>query len=123
MELSAASYTNIVSVLMTVIVILLTWRILDSLWFKPKKIEKFLRAQGLKGNSYRFMFGDSKEIAQMTREAKSKPIHLKDDIAPRVLPFVHKSVADYGKHPSLLSLSLSHTHRDIHIIKSFDFDF
>ncbi|CAI9296516.1 unnamed protein product [Lactuca saligna] len=82
---------------MTVIVILLTWRILDSLWFKPKKIEKFLRAQGLKGNSYRFMFGDSKEIAQMTREAKSKPIHLKDDIAPRVLPFVHKSVADYGK--------------------------
>ncbi|KAI3516913.1 hypothetical protein L1887_16058 [Cichorium endivia] len=33
----------------------------------------------------------------MTRKANSKPIDLKDDIIPRVLPFVHKSVAAYGK--------------------------
>ncbi|KAI3778600.1 hypothetical protein L2E82_07980 [Cichorium intybus] len=95
MELSAEIY--VAGVGFAVILVLLAWRILDLLWFKPKKIERSLRAQGLKGNSYRFMFGDSKEMAQMTRQAKSKPIDLKDDIAPRVLPFVHKSVAAYGK--------------------------
>ncbi|CAI9287962.1 unnamed protein product [Lactuca saligna] len=33
---------------------------------KLKKIEKSLRAQGLKGNSYRFLFGDLKEMTQMS---------------------------------------------------------
>ncbi|KAI3778602.1 hypothetical protein L2E82_07982 [Cichorium intybus] len=97
MELSPESYIYIATWSMTVIIVLLSWRILDRLWFKPKKIEKFLRAQGLKGNSYRFIFGDLKEMAKMTRKANSKPIDLKDDIIPRVLPFVHKSVAAYGK--------------------------
>ncbi|CAH1427403.1 unnamed protein product [Lactuca virosa] len=55
-----------------------------------------VKAQGLKGNSYRFLFGDLKEMAQMTQQAKSKPIDFKDDIMPRALPFVHKSVAAYG---------------------------
>ncbi|XP_071729203.1 cytochrome P450 CYP72A219-like [Rutidosis leptorrhynchoides] len=83
-----------------VVVLLLaltTWRFLNLLWFKPKKIEKLLRAQGLKGSRYKFMFGDMKEMAQMTRQAKSKPIGLDDDIVLRVSPFVHKTVQAYGK--------------------------
>ncbi|KAI3778608.1 hypothetical protein L2E82_07989 [Cichorium intybus] len=99
MELSTEFY--VLGVSFAAILLLTTWRILDSLWFKPKKIEKSLRAQGLKGNSYRFMFGDLKEMTQMTRQAKSKPIDLKDDIVPRALPFVHKSVAAYGTYASL----------------------
>ncbi|XP_023744534.1 cytochrome P450 CYP72A219 [Lactuca sativa] len=73
------------------------WRISNWLWFKPKKIEKFLRDQGLRGNSYRFLFGDLKEMMQMTRGAKSKPMNLTHDIVPRVLPFIHKSIATHGK--------------------------
>ncbi|XP_023758186.1 cytochrome P450 CYP72A219 [Lactuca sativa] len=95
MELSKELYVAGVS--LGVIIVLITWRILDLLWFKPKKIENFLRAQGLKGNSYRFLFGDLKEMTQMTRQAKSKPIDFKDDIVPRALPFVHKFVVAYGK--------------------------
>ncbi|KAL4575515.1 hypothetical protein LXL04_022361 [Taraxacum kok-saghyz] len=67
------------------------------LWFKPKKIEKLLRYQGLKGSPYRFVLGDLKEIMQMSSEAKSKPMNLTHDIAPRVMPFFHKSVTAYGK--------------------------
>ncbi|XP_024990055.1 cytochrome P450 CYP72A219-like [Cynara cardunculus var. scolymus] len=67
------------------------------MWFRPKKMEKLLRAQGLNGSSYTFMYGDLKEMAQMAIQARSKPIALKDDIVPRVLPFVHKSIATYGK--------------------------
>lgn len=72
------------------------WRISNWLWFKPKKIEKFLRDQGLKGSSYTFVFGDLKEMVQMRRDAKSKPMNLTHDIAPRVLPFIHKSISTYG---------------------------
>ncbi|KAI3516927.1 hypothetical protein L1887_16081 [Cichorium endivia] len=79
------------------ILALYVWRISNWLWFKPKKIEKFLRDQGLKGSSYTFLFGDLKEMVQMTTEAKSKPMNLTHDIAPRVLPFIHKSIATYGK--------------------------
>ncbi|CAI9296484.1 unnamed protein product [Lactuca saligna] len=73
------------------------WRISNWLWFKPKKIENFLRDEGLKGSSYTFVFGDLKEMVQMRRDAKSKPMNLTHDIAPRVLPFIHKSISTYGK--------------------------
>ncbi|KAM0019682.1 putative secologanin synthase [Helianthus debilis subsp. tardiflorus] len=74
------------------------WRILNWVWFKPKKMEKFLRDQGLKGTPYRFMYGDLKEMARMTSEAKSKPMNLTHDIAPRVLPFFHQSLTTFGKN-------------------------
>ncbi|XP_076890125.1 cytochrome P450 CYP72A219-like [Bidens hawaiensis] len=74
-----------------------TWRILNWLWFKPKKIEKFLKDQGLKGTPYRFLYGDLKEITQMMNEAKSKPMNLSHDIAPRVSPFFYKSFTTLGK--------------------------
>ncbi|KAJ0725285.1 putative secologanin synthase [Helianthus annuus] len=75
-----------------------TWRVLNWLWFKPKKMEKFLRDQGLKGTPYRFMYGDLKEMEQMMSEAKSKPMNLTHDITPRVAPFFHKSLTTLGKN-------------------------
>ncbi|KAD2393302.1 hypothetical protein E3N88_40279 [Mikania micrantha] len=68
------------------------WKISNSLWFEPKKMEKLLKDQGLKGTPYKFMYGDFKEMMQTMREAKSKPMNLTHDIAPRVYPFFHKSL-------------------------------
>nr|XP_043612714.1 cytochrome P450 CYP72A219-like [Erigeron canadensis] len=82
------------------LVLLITYafiRFLNLVWFKPKKIEKFLTEQGLHGNSYKIFFGDLKEMVELIVQAKSKPIGLTDDIVPRVLPFVHKSATTYGK--------------------------
>ncbi|KAK1419749.1 hypothetical protein QVD17_29055 [Tagetes erecta] len=73
------------------------WRILNLLWFKPKKIEKLLRDQGLKGTPYKFIYGDLKEMVHMTNEAKAKPMSFSHDIAPRVSPFFHKSITTLGK--------------------------
>ncbi|KAJ0866335.1 putative secologanin synthase [Helianthus annuus] len=73
------------------------WRILNWLWFKPKKIEKFLNDQGLKGTPYKILYGDLKEMVQMMNEAKSKPMTLTHDIAPRASPFFHKSLTTLGK--------------------------
>ncbi|PWA48057.1 cytochrome P450 [Artemisia annua] len=83
-----------------VIVVILVWyalKFVNWVWFKPRKMEKLLRKQGLKGSSYRFLFGDLKDMVKMLKEAKSKPINLTDDIVPRVMPFYHKNITAYGK--------------------------
>ncbi|XP_008226211.1 PREDICTED: cytochrome P450 CYP72A219-like [Prunus mume] len=79
-------------------VITLAWRVLNWVWLRPKKLERCLRQQGLAGNSYRLLVGDTKESSMMVKEAKSKPMNLSHDITPRVLPFLHQSVTTYGKN-------------------------
>ncbi|XP_009617254.1 cytochrome P450 CYP72A219 [Nicotiana tabacum] len=73
------------------------WRVLNWVWFRPKKLEKLLRKQGLKGNSYRILYGDMKELSGMIKEANSKPMNLSDDIAPRLVPFFLDTIKKYGK--------------------------
>ncbi|KAL2496573.1 Cytochrome [Forsythia ovata] len=74
------------------------WGIVNWVWFRPRKIEKCLRAQGFSGNPYRLIYGDSKEMAAVTKQANSKPIKLSDDIVPRALPFHHHIINKYGKN-------------------------
>ncbi|OIT30689.1 PREDICTED: cytochrome P450 CYP72A219-like [Nicotiana attenuata] len=80
-----------------VTVVVCVWRVLNWVWFRPKKLEKLLRKQGLKGNSYRILYGDMKELSGMIKEANSKPMNLSDDIAPRLVPFFLDTIKKYGK--------------------------
>lgn len=79
-------------------VIVWTWRVVRWVWLKPKKIERKLREQGLSGNPYRLLYGDTKEIKHMAKLANSSPINLSDDILPRVLPFYHHIIQAYGMY-------------------------
>ncbi|KAK4425579.1 7-deoxyloganic acid hydroxylase [Sesamum alatum] len=88
---------TIVIVALLVLVVQAAWRFLDTYWFQPKKLEKILRKQGLTGNPYRFFFGDARETGRMFKETYSKPIGITDNIAPRVLPFITKTIQKYGK--------------------------
>lgn len=72
------------------------WRFFNWVWLKPKKTEKNLRDQGLKGTPYMLLYGDVKEMMKMITESYIKPISLNDDIVPRVLSFVHKVVTTHG---------------------------
>ncbi|KAJ9672660.1 hypothetical protein PVL29_026042 [Vitis rotundifolia] len=74
------------------------WRLLNSVWLRPKKIERYLRQQGLTGNSYRLLHGDFREMSRMIDEANSRPISLSDDIVQRVLPFHYHSIKKYGNN-------------------------
>lgn len=74
------------------------WRVLDWVWLRPKKLERCLRQQGLDGNPYRFLYGDTIENSEMIRRARSKPISLSDDIASYVTPFLCQTVKNYGKN-------------------------
>ncbi|OIW05528.1 hypothetical protein TanjilG_23314 [Lupinus angustifolius] len=81
------------------VVIWWLWKALNWVWVRPKRIEKRLKQQGLKGNSYRPLVGDIRDMVKMIKEAKSKPMDPhSNDIAPRVLPFVVHTIAKYGKN-------------------------
>ncbi|KAL1213136.1 Cytochrome P450 72A15 [Cardamine amara subsp. amara] len=94
MEISVASVT--VSVAITVVSWWI-WRALNWVWFKPKKLESYLRRQGLVGTPYRLLVGDLKKMTSMLAEARSKPINLTDDITPRVVPYPLKMHKTYGR--------------------------
>ncbi|MFS7944323.1 putative secologanin synthase [Helianthus anomalus] len=79
-----------------VVVVVYEWRFFNWVWLKPKKKEKCLRNQGLKGTSYRFLYGDIKEMVKMITDAYVKPINLNDDIVPRVMSFAHRFVTTHG---------------------------
>ncbi|KAL8155498.1 cytochrome P450 CYP72A219-like [Apium graveolens] len=88
----------IVRVCVASVLLLCAWTALYRLWLKPKKLEKQMRQHGFQGNPYRFWFGDKKEEVAMLIEANSKPLPLyHHDIAPRVIPVLHKLVSHYGK--------------------------
>ncbi|KAI3747608.1 hypothetical protein L6452_10124 [Arctium lappa] len=84
-----------------VAVVICAWKVVNTLWVRPKKLEKYLRKQGFKGNNYKVLFGDMKEFSMMLDMAKSKPIKQwggGDDVLRRVLPFPHHALQKYGKN-------------------------
>lgn len=78
------------------LVIMLGGRILYWVWIRPKKLEKILRKQGFKGNSYRLFHGDTKDFTAIEKEAISKPINLLDDFIPRGAPVHFSVVSNHG---------------------------
>ncbi|XP_027127468.1 cytochrome P450 CYP72A219-like [Coffea arabica] len=90
-------YIRIAAISSCAAILVVAWRVLNWVWLRPKKLEKRLKEQGLKGNPYRLLYGDFKEISTLIREAQSKPINLSDDILPRILPALPDALKKYGK--------------------------
>uniref|UniRef100_A0A3Q7HDS4 Uncharacterized protein n=1 Tax=Solanum lycopersicum TaxID=4081 RepID=A0A3Q7HDS4_SOLLC len=88
-----ATYYFLALFLLAITFVIYAWRLLEWVWFRPKKLEKCLRKQGLKGNSYKLIFGDIKE------QCKSKPFNVSDDdLTPRILPYFVQTIKKYGKN-------------------------
>ncbi|XP_027127510.1 cytochrome P450 CYP72A219-like [Coffea eugenioides] len=86
-----------------VVLSVLAWRVLNWAWFQPKKLQKHLKQQGFKGNPYKLIYGDLKQISSLFQEANSKPISLSDGIVPRIAPHFLEAVNKYGKNTYLWS--------------------
>ncbi|XP_059285004.1 cytochrome P450 CYP72A219-like [Lycium ferocissimum] len=89
--------SNVIATICVAILLVYTWKVLNWAWFKPKKVEKYLRQSGLKGNPYKLLYGDSKELTKSVIEAKSKPIKFTDDIAQRLIPIFLNAINKNGK--------------------------
>ncbi|KAK9092512.1 hypothetical protein Syun_027423 [Stephania yunnanensis] len=79
--------------------ILCAWKVFDWVWWKPKRLERYFREQGIEGPCYKLIHGNIKENAVATKKAKAKPMESfsPHSIAPRVFPFLHQIVEKYGK--------------------------
>ncbi|EPS68899.1 hypothetical protein M569_05873, partial [Genlisea aurea] len=59
--------------------------------------EKLLRKEGFRGNNYRLLYGDLKDLVTILEASKSNPIDIDDDIKPRLISFLLKTLKTYGK--------------------------
>ncbi|XP_030542857.2 cytochrome P450 72A397-like [Rhodamnia argentea] len=94
MELSAQS---IALVAVLTVLAAWTWRVVNWVWLRPKRLERLLRQQGFTGKPYAFLFKDFNENERLLMEAMSKPLAISDDIKPRVMPSLHRSFQIHGK--------------------------
>ncbi|KAL8131898.1 cytochrome P450 CYP72A219-like [Apium graveolens] len=90
-------YLKIIGSLCLAYVVMKAWKLLNWIWIRPKRLEKILRNQGFKGNPYRLLYGDVKELAAARKLARTKPINLDDDILPRVTPTIFTVISKHGK--------------------------
>ncbi|XP_042501196.1 cytochrome P450 CYP72A219-like [Macadamia integrifolia] len=74
------------------------WKVLEWLWWKPKKLERLLKEQGIKVTPYNLLLGNLKEIQMQFQEAQSKPMNLSHDILPHVVPFHLQTIQKLGKN-------------------------
>lgn len=75
------------------------WKIVYCLWISPKLLEERIKKQGLRGNPYQFLHGDSKEIMSMMKKNELKSLEISnDDILPHVLPYHHHYTNIHGKN-------------------------
>ncbi|KAK9089300.1 hypothetical protein Scep_028382 [Stephania cephalantha] len=89
---------SVVVLVCAYVLIWCAWKVFDWVWWKPKRLERYFREQGIEGPSYKLIHGNLKENTVATEEAKAKPMNFsRHSIAPRVLPFLHQTVEKYGK--------------------------
>ncbi|KAH9608574.1 hypothetical protein KSS87_017247 [Heliosperma pusillum] len=98
METSPELIWSIAISIACILVVTLSRSVLKWVWFNPKRMERILREQGFQGNPYRLLYGDSKDKARMTMEARLKPMSdLSNDHLPRTQPFYHHTLKNHGK--------------------------
>lgn len=95
--MEAPNFVAILASLSALFASLCALKLVYSLWWKPKIIEKQLRQQGIGGTSYNFLYGDKAVSKKLMTEAWSIPMSLNHQIAPRVNPFLNQIVQTHGK--------------------------
>ncbi|XP_056693762.1 cytochrome P450 CYP72A219 isoform X2 [Spinacia oleracea] len=96
------SNNNVTFSLVCILAIALIWKAFKWVWLTPKMLERRLIKQGFRGHSYRILFGDTKDIAQMVKRTTSKPMEcFSNDFIPRIFPFHHQIMKTYGERSFL----------------------
>ncbi|KAI5012139.1 hypothetical protein ZWY2020_024273 [Hordeum vulgare] len=73
-------------------------RLVDLLWWQPRRLERALRAEGLRGTSYPFLVGDILDYRRRRQEAQSRSMPLRcHNIAHIIAPLLCDIVREHGK--------------------------
>ncbi|CAL5071454.1 unnamed protein product [Urochloa decumbens] len=73
-------------------------RVMEALWWRPRRLERHFACHGVRGPGYRFFFGSSLELIRLMVDASSRPAppEAPHDVLPRVLAFYHHWRKLYG---------------------------
>ncbi|XP_027908929.1 11-oxo-beta-amyrin 30-oxidase-like [Vigna unguiculata] len=90
-----------VCVLSVIVAVIPLWavKMVNTLWLRPKRLEKLLRAQGLHGDPYSLSPSTSNQNQSEVQQQKpdSESFALSDDVAPRLSTSLYYTIAKYGK--------------------------
>ncbi|KAL0406689.1 UNVERIFIED_CONTAM: cytochrome [Sesamum latifolium] len=83
--------------ILTVVSIALVVKVLNWVWFRPKKLEKLLRQQGLNGNPYKLFLGDMQDLTDVLKTQQPKTLKLSDDLRPHIFPYYHNIIDKFSE--------------------------
>ncbi|KAF7036897.1 hypothetical protein CFC21_047415 [Triticum aestivum] len=73
-------------------------RALDWAWWRPRRLDRALRSQGLRGTPYRSVAGDAPLAERLNEDARSRSMPLGcHDVVPRAMPLFHQTMKEHGK--------------------------
>uniref|UniRef100_A0A453F374 Uncharacterized protein n=2 Tax=Aegilops tauschii subsp. strangulata TaxID=200361 RepID=A0A453F374_AEGTS len=82
-------------------------RALDWAWWRPRRLDRALRSQGLRGTPYRSVAGDAPLAERLNEDARSRSMPLGcHDVVPRAMPLFHQTMKEHGTSPTSLVLFL-----------------
>ncbi|QCD86735.1 hypothetical protein DEO72_LG3g1261 [Vigna unguiculata] len=99
MELfSFPSSTATLCVLTVIVAVIPLWvvKMMNTLWLRPKRLEKLLREQGLRGDPYSLSPSNSNINHAPQNNRRSQSFLVSDDVAPRLSLPSHNTVAKHG---------------------------
>jgi PHYB activation tagged suppressor 1 len=75
-------------------------KLMEVLWWRPRRVEEHFARQGIRGPRYRFFVGCVREMVALMVAATAKPMprpYRSHNVLPRVLAFYHHWRKIYGK--------------------------
>eukprot|EP00257_Ricinus_communis_P001628 XP_002512037.2 cytochrome P450 CYP749A22 [Ricinus communis] len=73
-------------------------KFLSKVWWNPICVQSSMRSQGIKGPSYRFLLGNTKEITNMRSRIMNGPMELSHEMLPRIQPHIYYWIKLYGTY-------------------------
>ena len=82
-------------------------KLMEVLWWRPRRVEEHFARQGIRGPPYRFFIGCVREMVALMVAASAKPMpppYRSHNVLPRVLAFYHHWKKIYGTVPPCMPI-------------------
>ncbi|KAI5056430.1 hypothetical protein GOP47_0028248 [Adiantum capillus-veneris] len=86
----------VAAMLLLVVALLLLHKAFSVYVWRPLRLQKFFKAQGIRGPPYHIPFGNYEEFSALNKAARASPMpHITHDIAPRLFPYHSHCTTQY----------------------------
>lgn len=89
----------------SIVIVSKIWEVFKVVVWRPYWLTKTFEKQGIRGPTYKLLYGSLKEIKKLKKLARDAVLDTDSniDITPRVLPHYHKWSSEYGQFSSYTS--------------------